>query len=106
MFFDDFDNQFLHGLLRALGEWKSGVGFLFTFPESKVLAKPDNEENMKEESTPLYGVNSLKRRVSIIEIELPDSTLSTPLPVRVHKTYASPSAHGRRFGSGKVTENL
>jgi hypothetical protein len=61
---------------------------------------------MKEESTPLYGVNSLKRRVSIIEIELPDSTLSTLLPVRVHKTYASPSAHGRRFGSGKVTENL
>ena len=61
---------------------------------------------MKEESTPLYGVNSLKRRVSIIEIELPDSTLSTLQPVRVHKTYASPSAHGRRFGSGKVTENL
>jgi hypothetical protein len=44
LFFDDFDNQFFHGLLRALGEWKSGVGFQSTFPESKVLAKPDNEE--------------------------------------------------------------
>lgn len=32
---------------------KSGVNSLPTLSESKVLAKPDNKENMKEESTPI-----------------------------------------------------
>lgn len=53
---------------------KRRCGLPLTFPESKVLAKPDDEENMKEESTPLHGVNSLRHRFVIIRIELPDST--------------------------------
>lgn len=59
---------------RAQGEEKRRCGLPLTFPESKVLAKPDDEENMKEESTPLHGVSSLRLRSVIIRVELPDST--------------------------------
>ena len=56
------------------GDKNDGVDLLSTFSESKVLAKPDNEENMKEESTPLHGANSPRHRFNIIRTELPDST--------------------------------
>ena len=61
-------------LFVSHGMEKRRCGLPLTFPESKVLAKPDDEENMKEESTPLHGVNSLRHRFVIIRIELPDST--------------------------------
>ena len=97
---------FLHtGCTEGHEKWRCGLPL--TFSESKVLAKPDNEENMKEESTPPYAMqtrsnigSSLPGKVNC-QILLPECRC-----LRVcTKMSAAPPALKPRLGIGKDRKN-